>query len=765
LLSRIIIEGTIQGIGFRPFVYRIAVKNNISGFIRNNEDGTIEIVAEGTKKDTDIFLYELYNNKPFLAHYHHVQVDNLNNKDSNYHYQDNKFIIFPSSTKRKYSFSMIPPDISICNKCLADIYNENNKRRFQYPFTSCTQCGPRYTILKSTPYDRNRLSISKFPLCDECALEYNSLNDRRFHSETICCNKCGPSYFLLDKKGSNINSTKSLSIISKLISEGSIIAVKGIGGFHLITSAFNYESISKLRLIKNRKNKPFAVMAKDIDTVKSFANLNSNEEKLLKSYIKPIVLLSKEKNYSLSSLVAPNLNSIGVMLPYTGLHNLLFDNNNSIMVVTSANSKNQPIIIDNSEAVKILCNSVDYFLLHNLDIISRSEDSVVKYVYDKIALLRRSRGYVPNPIYLNKKSKTCILALGSELNLTFSIIIDNKCYISNYIGDIVNLENYKYLQKSINHFFHFLDQIPQIIVCDLHPSFNTTRLAYHMKNSENILIQQQHHYAHILSLMAEYSIDEIIGIICDGAGYGDDGSIWGGEILTSNRYGYERSGHLMKQPMIGGDKATYYPLRMVAGILYNKVDQFENFIYEKFRYFHGGSKEVKILFDEIIKINSGKFKTVMTTSTGRILDAVSSLLGICYERTYEGEPALKLESAALNGSDVLNQPPLISNNILNTTFLLQNIYENRNRFSTKDLAYSAHLYIAKGLAEIAIDKALTCGIKKIGFSGGVAYNSIITKTLAEIVRTAGIKFITHENTSPGDSGISIGQAYSALFIE
>ena len=424
MLSKIIIEGTIQGIGFRPFVYRIAVKNNISGFIRNNEDGTIEIAAEGTKKDTDIFLYELYHNKPFLAHYHNVQIDKLNNKDSNQHYQYDKFLIFPSSNHRKFSFSMIPPDISICNECLSDIYNENDKRRFQYPFTSCTQCGPRYTILKRTPYDRNGLSISDFPLCDECILEYNSPNDKRFHSETICCKNCGPTYFLVDKQGSSINTTKQLSLISKLVSEGSIVAVKGIGGFHLITSAFNYESISKLRSIKNRRNKPFAVMAKDIDTVRSFANLDSDEETLLKSYIKPIVLLSKGKNYSLSSLLAPNLHSIGVMLPYSGLHNLLLDNNDSIMVVTSANSKNQPIIIDNNEAVKTLCNSVDYFLLHNLDIISRSEDSVIKYVYDKISVLRRSRGYVPNPIYLNKKSKTCILALGSELNLTFSIIID-----------------------------------------------------------------------------------------------------------------------------------------------------------------------------------------------------------------------------------------------------------------------------------------------------------------------------------------------------
>jgi hydrogenase maturation protein HypF len=765
LLSRIIIEGTIQGIGFRPFVYRIAVKNNISGFIRNNEDGSIEIAAEGTKKDTDIFLHELYHNKPFLAHDHNVQIDKLNNVDSNHNSQYDKFLIFSSSNNRKFSFSMIPPDISICNECLTDIYNVNDKRRFQYPFTSCTQCGPRYTILKRTPYDRKGLSISDFPLCDECILEYNCPKDKRFHSETICCKNCGPNYFLVDKKGSSINLTKQLSLISKLIAEGSIIAVKGIGGFHLITSAFNYESISKLRSIKNRKNKPFAVMAKDIDTVRSFANLNSEEEKLLKSYIKPIALLSKGKNYSLSSLLAPNLHSIGVMLPYSGLHNLLLDNNDSIMVVTSANSNNQPIITDNSEAVKTLCNSVDYFLLHNLDITSRSEDSVIKYVYDKISVLRRSRGYVPNPIYLNKKTKTCILALGAELNLTFSIIIDNKCFISNYIGDIVNLENYYYLQRSLNQFFYFLSQIPKIIVCDLHPSFNTTRLAHKMKNSENIIIQQQHHYAHILSLMAEYSIDEIIGIVCDGAGYGDDGAVWGGEILTSNTYRYERSGHLMEQPMIGGDKATYYPLRMVVGILYNKVDHFENFIYDKLHYFPDGNKEVEILFDELIKLNNNKFKTTMTTSTGRILDAVSSLLGICYERTYEGEPALKLESAALNGKDVIHLPPLISNNILNTTILLQNIYENRKRFSIKDLAYSAHLYLAKGLAEIAINKAVTSGIKKIGFSGGVAYNSIITKTLSEIMRKTGIEFITHENTPPGDSGISIGQAYSALFIE
>jgi hydrogenase maturation protein HypF len=523
-------------------------------------------------------------------------------------------------------------------------------------------------------------------------------------------------------------------------------------------------------LIKNRKNKPFAVMAKDINTIKSFAGLNFKEEELLKSYIKPIVLLTKGNNYYLSPLISPDLHNIGVMLPYSGLHNLILNNkDNSIIVITSANSKNQPIITVNSEAVKKLNNSVDYFLFHNLDIISKSEDSVVKYVCNKILPLRRSRGYVPNPIYLNKKSQSCILALGSELNLVFSIIIENKCYISNYIGDIINIENYVYLQNSLKHFFYFLNKKPKIIVCDLHPTLNTTRLAYNMKNSDNIIIQQQHHHSHILSLMAEHSIDEIIGIVCDGTGYGDDGSMWGGEIITSNGYKYERSGHLMEQPMLGGDKATYYPLRMVLGILYNKVDHLEDFIYNNLQYFPKGVKEVKILFDEIIMNNNNnnnkKFKTTMTTSTGRILDAVSSLLGICYERTYEGEPALKLESAALNGHDVLYLSPIISHNILDTTVLLQNIYENRKRFSKKDLAYSAHMYLANGLAELAIDKVLASGIKKIGFSGGVAYNSIITKTLSEIISKTGIEFLTHNTIPPGDSGISIGQAYSALFIE
>ena len=768
LLLRIIIEGTIQGIGFRPFIYRTAIKNNISGFVRNNEDGTIEIAAKGTKSNIHIFLNEVYHNKPFLAIYTNVKIEKLNDKDihPNYHYD--QFLIFPSSNNRNFSFSMIPPDIAICNECLADIYNENDKRRFHYPFTSCTHCGPRYAILKRMPYDRNGLSISNFPLCNECIVEYNNPHDRRFHSETICCKNCGPKYYIVDKEGINIHTSNPLLLTSKLIADGSIVAVKGIGGFHLVTSAFDDESISKLRLIKNRKNKPFAVMAKDIDTIKSFANLNFKEEELLKSYIKPIILLTKGNNYYLSPLIAPDLHNIGVMLPYSGLHNLILNKDNSVIVITSANSKNQPIITVNKEAVKKLNNTVDYFLLHNLDIISKSEDSVVKYVCNKILLLRRSRGYVPNPIYLNKKSRSCILALGSELNLAFSIIIENKCYVSNYIGDIINIDNYLHLQNSLKHFFYFLNQTPKIIVCDLHPSLNTTRLAYNMKNSDNIIIKQQHHHSHILSLMAEHSIDEVIGIVCDGTGYGDDGSMWGGEIITSNGYKYERSGHLMEQPMIGGDKATYYPLRMVLGILYNKVDHLEDFIYKNLQYFPQGTKEVKILFDEIIMKNSNKINTrkpTMTTSTGRILDAISSLLGICYERTYEGEPALKLESVALNGHDVLYLSPIIKHNILNTTFLLQNIYENMKRFSIKDLAYSAHMYIAKGLAEIAIDTALASGIKKIGFSGGVAYNGIITKTLSEIIKKAGIEFLTHKTIPPGDSGISIGQAYSALFTE
>jgi hydrogenase maturation protein HypF len=772
LLLRIIIEGTIQGIGFRPFIYRTAIKNNISGFIRNNEDGTIEIAAKGTKSDIDIFLNEVYHNKPLLAYYTNVKIEKLNDKDQNPNYCYDQFLIFPSSNNRKFPFSMIPPDISICNECLADIYNENDKRRFHYPFTSCTQCGPRYAILKRMPYDRNGLSISNFSLCNKCVMEYNNPSDRRFRSETICCKNCGPKYYIIDKEGTSISTSNPFLYTSKLIADGSIVAVKGIGGFHIASSAFDNESISKLRLIKNRKNKPFAVMARDIDTIKTFANLDIKEEELLKSYIKPIVLLTKGNNYFLSPLISPNLHNIGVMLPYSGLHNLILNNkDNSVIVITSANLKNQPLITVNSEAVKKLNNFVDYFLLHNLDIISKSEDSVVKYVYNNLLLLRRSRGYVPNPLYLNKKSRSCILALGSELNLVFAIVIENKCYVSNYIGDIINIENYLYLQNSLKHFFYFLNQKPKIIVCDLHPTLNTTRLAYNMKNSDNIIVQQQHHHSHILSLMAEHSIDEVIGIVCDGTGYGDDGSMWGGEIITSNGYKYERSGHLMEQLMIGGDKATYYPLRMVLGILYNKVDHLEDFIYNNLQYFPNGSKEIKIIFDEIILNNKNKnnknkkFKTTMTTSTGRILDAVSSLLGICYERTYEGEPALKLESAALNGHDVLHLSPIISHNILDTTVLLQNIYENRKRFSIKDLAYSAHMYLANGLAEIAIDKALSSGIKKIGFSGGVAYNSIITKTLAETIRKTGIEFLAHKIIPPGDSGISIGQAYSALFRE
>lgn len=771
MLLKIIIEGRIQGIGFRPFIYRIAKKNNISGFIRNNIDGTIEILAEGISNNIDNFLDDIYYNKPYLAHYTNIKTEKLNsNYKLNGSFCKDQFLIYPSSNLRKFSFSMIPPDISICNECLADIYNESDNRRFHYPFTSCTICGPRYAILNKMPYDRNGLSISHFPICNDCIAEYNDPYDRRFHSETICCKNCGPKYYITDREGQIIDTSNPLSFISKLITDGSIIAIKGFGGFHLVTSAFDDKSISKLRSIKNRKNKPFAVMTKNIDMIKSFADLNSEEEELLKSYIKPLILLPKRENYYLSSLISPELYNIGVMLPHNGLYDLLLNNNSNndkIIVITSANCKNQPIININSEALNKLNSSVDYFLLHNLDIISKSEDSVIKSVNDNLLLLRRSRGYVPNPLYFNKKAQSCILALGAELNLTFSIAIENICYISNHIGDIINLANYLYLQNSLKHFLYFLDSVPKIIVCDLHPSLNTTRLAYNMKTHDNLIIQQQHHHAHILSLIAEHSISEIIGIVCDGTGYGDDGTLWGGEILTSTKGKYERTGHLMEQPMIGGDKATYYPLRLVLGILYNKVDHLEDYIYKKSQYFPYRNKEIEILFDEINmrKNNNNKIKTPMTTSTGRILDAISSLLDICYERTFEGEPALKLESIALNGHDVLSLSPMISNNILDTTFLLQTIYENRDRFSRKDLAYSAHQYLAKGLAEIAIETSLKSGIKKIGFSGGVAYNSIITKALSDIIRKAEIQFLTHRIVPPGDSGISIGQAYSAVLKE
>ena len=754
---RINVTGIVQGVGFRPFIYRIAVSNGLTGYVRNRGDAGVEILLEGTEQRIQNFMRELQEKKPPLANIHDIIPAELSGEN-----EHAKFTIYKSSEETELSGSVIPPDVAICNECLAELRDPKNPR-YDYFFITCTNCGPRFTIIERLPYDRENTTMREFPMCNFCQKEYANPLDRRFHAETVACPKCGPQVYLTTRDGTPIAHNDPVREAGRLLSEGAILAVKGYGGFHVAASAVKDKPLLALRKSKHRHAKPFAVMARSLEAAKTFADITATEAALLTSYARPIVLLNKKTPFALSALVAPDLHNIGVMLPYTGLHYMLFDGvDDAAFVMTSANPPNQPIVKDNDEALQKLGNTADYFLFHNRKIAYRCDDSVTRVHGDRNVFLRRSRGYAPAPLMLTEKAKRCVVGLGGELNNTACVLLGNKAFISQHIGDVENLETKTFLQEATNHLIRLTNSNVNAVACDLHPKFTTTSLARELAEAHGWqLIQVQHHHAHIAALMMEHAVDEVIGIACDGYGYGVNGEAWGGEILLGARGGtadFKRLAHLEPQPLIGGDAATRYPLRTAAAILNKEIDV-EPWLLRNAEGLPHGETEAKLLLHQL-KQTTG---IVETTSCGRVLDAVAAVLGICCERTYEGEPAMKLESAAIAGEDALKMRPVISGNVLCTTQLLLEIFENRDELFRADLAYSAHAYLAAGLASLAVEKALEHGVKTVGFSGGAACNVLLASLVRARVEAAGLRFLVHEAVPAGDGGVSFGQAVMGGF--
>ena len=747
------VSGIVQGVGFRPFIYRIAVKNGLKGYVRNRGDAVVEIVVEGRKDGINQFLKELEAEKPPLARIYNITTA-YKTEEKGF----SEFSIIKSSGETEVSGSVIPPDVSICDNCLRELRDPANKR-FNYFFITCTNCGPRYTIIDGLPYDRPNTTMNEFKMCSFCQSEYEDPANRRFHAQTVACPECGPEAQLASNNGELIDCEDPIKEAGKLLEEGYVVAIKGNGGFHVSASTTKTEPLVKLRQAKHRKNKPFAIMSPNLETVRSFAEMNPCEAELLTSYRKPIVLLKKGSNYCLSELVSPELHTVGVMLSYTGLHAMLFDDvKEPAFVMTSANPPSEPIVTDNTEAIKKLGSTVHYFLVHNRGIAQRCDDSVVRFHGKNLCLIRRSRGYAPEPIQMKQASELCVLAVGGELNVTSCILTGDKAFISQHIGDVENLETLRFMKKSIQHLTKLTNCNFEAVACDLHPKFTTTKLAYELGNRLGCpVVQVQHHHAHAAALMTEWNVEEVVGIVCDGYGYGQDGTAWGGEVLYCNREGFKRVGHLEAHPMVGGDLATYFPLRMAAGILHKKVDVTEWLTSMSGKFPHG-KNEVELVLKQLEKGSVPE-----TTSCGRVLDAVSALLGICYERTYEGEPAMKLESVALRGKDKLNLPPRLNENVLDTTVLVHEILTNKDKISVADLACSAQSYLARGLALLAVEVAEGLKVKHVGFSGGVAYNEHITAAMRKTVNNAGLKFLVHNKIPAGDGGTSFGQAVVAGF--
>ncbi|MEM3421154.1 MAG: carbamoyltransferase HypF [Candidatus Hadarchaeum sp.] len=761
--AEIQVSGIVQGVGFRPFVYRLAIKHRLLGFVRNMGDAGVQIVVEGDKGKILEFIQALRSEKPPLSRIESLAIFW---QPPSKQFQD--FQVQPSEKKILGLPSVIPPDLALCEDCLSEMFDKND-RRHNYPFITCVNCGPRFTIIEELPYDRVRTSMKFFPLCPDCLREYQNPADRRYHAEPIACPSCGPRMKLYHSNGEIVVSEDPIAEAARLLDEGYLVAVKGIGGIHIAAKTTDDGVLQRLRREFDHPQQPFAVMARNLERVRTFAEVSPEEAEMLTSYRRPIVILKRSHNYYLSELVAPGLDTVGVMLPYSGIHHLLLAmGKDPAYVMTSANVTGLPMIVDNGAALEKLRNVVDYLLLHNRVIVNRCDDSVVKMIEGKPAFLRRSRGFVPEPIQLSFNSRTAVLALGGDLNVTASILIGNRCFPSQHIGDTSKLETLDYLQEAIGRLMHLLGlKKVDLVAHDLHPSYSTSRVAPKLAEAfQASTISVQHHHAHLCALMAEHGLDELIGVAADGVGYGPDGTAWGGEIMVARLDSYEHRGGLMKQMMPGGDLAAVYPARMVAGILWDHIgeDELDRLLREYCpNGFKHGEKEREVVLHQLKR----KFNIFLSSSCGRVLDAISCLLGICCQRTYEGEPAIKLEAAAGGGEpgEAKIEPHIEKVDgklILNTSKLLLDIISAmKKHIPRKHIAAAAQLAIARGLGQIALEVARSEGIEVIGASGGVFCNRAITVALRKEVEKAGLKFIRHELLPPGDGCLSVGQAVAA----
>ncbi len=785
------ITGIVQGVGFRPFLFNIARNNGLKGYILNRGNAGVRLTLQGESKSIENFIVDVRSNKPKISYIEHFKVKKIDFKKTFSNLEIKK-----SEQGRGISLTL-PPDIAICENCLKDIRNKNLKKYYNYPFIACAVCGPRFTTVKELPYDRERTTMIKFPFCDKaepesCIQEYSDFNNRRFHAQTYACSICGPNYQLYNKSGNVIEQdsiTEILKRTSNRINNGEIIAVKGIGGVHLVCLADNDEVILKLRKRKGeRKFKPFALMVPNFRLIEKNFYISEKERELLTSFRRPIVLLERKNssnNSSISQQVAPGLNNVGVMLPYSGIHDLLFDYiGEKPLVYTSGNKSNIPMGIENERIFKQLQNLADVFLLHNRPIFQRADDSVLRIHENKVKLIRRSRGYVPEYLALPfGVDIPAAISTGPELAVTGAILRRNRIFPTQHIGNVTHLETYEFLRNSLFHMKNLLqikDSEIEFITCDLHPAFITTKLANKLASQFNVdLYQIQHHFAHVLSLMAENNVkihEKIVGISVDGVGYGDDGNVWGGEILLCSYDNYQRVGHLEYQPMIGGDRCTKYPARMTASIIIKALGSEEaQKIFKKIGL--GNDLEYKetelnalISQFEMEKTKSPSENIPLTSSTGRIFDVISYLLGASNIKTYRGEPAMRLEGLASKGNPEnidLNISWIKQNGkyLINTTDLILDIISilDEPKYKRKDIAAKFQINIGKIFANLAIKIAEKYNINKIGLTGGVAYNFAFSNAIKEEVNQAGYQFLENHLVAPGDAGISTGQLIAGFY--
>ncbi|ABU81856.1 carbamoyltransferase HypF [Ignicoccus hospitalis] len=724
--KRIVVRGLVQGVGFRPQVARLARGLKLKGYVKNVAGGAAEIYVIGEDEKISKFINLLKKLPP------PIRVEDLQAEDAEEMSFDD-FIILKSD-KSSYKHSQIPPDLGICEDCLREMLNPFS-RRYMYPLISCAKCGPRFSMIRSLPYDRENTSMAEFPFCAECEREYRDPWDPRYHVQGFACAKCGPKVRLLDSEGRTVLVRDPIKEAAKLLDEGFIIAVKGMGGYHLAAKATEDEVVAELRRRKGRPRKPFALMALNSEVANRIVVVD--DEELFNSPEAPIVLFRKREDGPLSELVAPGHALVGVMRAYTGLHYLLLNYTaDKFSIMTSANPSGKPTCITKECALGM----ADYVLEHDREIVHRVDDSVVRRSAGERLFLRRSRGYAPAWLEADEELLSGA-SVGAELQNAGGISFSNKVVLTQYIGDTDEYDNLRFMEEELRWLLKQYSVTPEFVAADLHPRYSSKLLALSLAEEFGAeLVEVQHHHAHAASVMAEARLEEAAAIVVDGTGYGLDGNSWGGEVLRVNREDFERVAHLEYFPLPGGDRAVKYPARALMGLLYAAGEDLEKWKGKLARALPGGEGE----FEVARKVLG---RSVLTSSLGRTLDAFAALLGVAYERSYEGEPAMLLEAASLGGKP-LTKLDLIDGNVIKVTELLRWAVEALDSGKKlRDVAFTIQYNLGYNMALKAAELGLPVVV-----SGGAAVNEPFLLGVKEVVKP----LLPHK-VPPGDGGIALGQ--------
>ena len=758
------IHGTVQGVGFRPFVYQLAQRLHLAGFVLNTTDGVL-IEAEGTDAALAAFLHDLVNNPPPLAEVAGVSVNEVN-------VQEETGFVIRDSVEQEFEGVLVSPDVATCDDCRREVLDPAN-RRYGYPFTNCTNCGPRYSIIEAVPYDRPRTTMRDFHMCADCQAEYDDPANRRFHAQPNACPNCGPRLTLVERNGAAITvpasdpgkQTNDLDVIREVrrrLREGEIVAIKGLGGFHLACDAENDEAVFRLRNGKRRSDKPFALMAADLRAVESFCHVSDEDREVLLNARHPIVILPRRPGSRISPAVAPGNNTLGVMLPYTPLHTLLFIDSTEMpsvftaLVMTSGNLSEEPIVTSNEEALLRLGKVADAFLLHDRRIHMRVDDSVVRVAQGKPRVLRRARGYVPAVVNLARPAAE-ILACGPELKNTFCLTRGRQAVLSQHIGDMENYETLLFFEETLANLKTLFRIEPRAIACDLHPGYLSTH--YALKQVGLPKLSVQHHHAHIASCMAENGLDgKVIGVAFDGTGYGTDGKIWGGEFLVADFDKFERRAHLKYIPLAGGDAAVRQPWRAALAYL---LETYGNDLPDHLSLWKEvNAKELAL----VRKMIERGINTVATSSCGRLFDAVASILGLRHEINFEGQAAIELEMAAQEGIEdfypfqidpdepwEIDVRPVIESTVIDL--------EQGEPKGT--IAARFHNTLSVIVAEVCRKLRERENLNRVCLSGGSFQNMLLLNRTFSALTENGFEVYLHQRVPPNDGGIALGQAVVA----